>query len=93
MSLLNGSGSVVAGGVAQTLFPASVHRVGFGIQNHSNQDLWINELGGAAAPSQPSWRVGPGGYFESPKGAICEFAVSVYGANTGQAFTARDWKW
>jgi hypothetical protein len=72
------------------LIPANVSRKGFAIQNLSAGDLWFNGTGAAAA-SQPSFRLSPGSYYESPQGGAGVAAVQIIGATTGQAFTAREW--
>ena len=47
------SGTITTGGAAQTVMTANSYRCGFTIQNNSSGDLWVNELGGTAAASQP----------------------------------------
>lgn len=84
------SGTVAAGGTAQQLIPANADRAGFAVQNLSTGDLWINDLGAAAA-SQPSLLLVAGAYYETPAGYGSVGAVSIFGATTGRAFTAREW--
>lgn len=83
------SGTVTAGGAAQVLMPANPSRRGFTFQNQSTGDLYINELGVAAA-DQTSLKVPAGGYFTPPPQQSSTGAVSVFGAVTGQAFFARE---
>ena len=80
------SGTITTGGTAQSLASANASRKGFSIQNISTGDLWVR-AGGVAA-------VGVG--VKVPAGALYEFsyppsqAISIFGAVTGQAFTAQD---
>ena len=91
MALTDRSGTITTGGTAQQLMPANDARVGFWVQNLSSGDLWINELGGTAAASQPSIKIPSGSLYESQRGEPCPYAISIFGATTGQAFTARGW--
>lgn len=85
------SGSITAGAVAQTLMAANSARGGWSLQNNSSGDLWFNELGSAAVATQPSIKVAAGDYYESPVTGCPTGAISVYGATTGQTFSAREW--
>jgi hypothetical protein len=89
-TLVNRSGSVTTGGTAQTIAAANTSRIGFSLQNNSTGDLWFNTLATAAA-SQPSIKLAAGAYFESPAGYGGTGAISVFGATTGQVFSAREW--
>jgi len=82
----NRSGTITAGGTAQTLAPANANRRFLKGQNLSSADLWINELGGTAAASQPSYRIPAGSTFS----VNTSQAVSIFGATTGQAFSATE---
>jgi hypothetical protein len=84
------SGTIITGGVAQNIAAAKAGRAGYAIQNHSTGDLWVNELA-TAVGSQPSIRVPADGFYETPAGCCGPGAISVYGATTGAAFTAREW--
>lgn len=84
------SGTIATGGTAQQLMAANASRLGFAVQNLSTADLWINDLGAAAA-SQPSLLLVAGAYYETPPGYGSSGAVSIIGATTGQAFSAREW--
>jgi len=86
----NRSSTITSGGVAQTLMAANASRNGFLIQNVSSGDLWISSLGTAAA-SQPSIQLPPMAYYEPPLNGVPVAAISIYGATTGQAFSAREW--
>lgn len=88
---VDGSGTVTTGGVAQTLFGGVTPAMGYMVQNLSAGDLYINDLGTASAgagsiliPSQGSMFISPSNY--RPPGA-----VSLFGATTAQAFSARHW--
>lgn len=84
------SGTIAAGGVAQTLMALNASRTGFWIQNVSTGDLWISSLGTAAA-TQPSLWVPAGTYYEPPTNGVPTAAISIFGATTSQAFSAREW--
>jgi hypothetical protein len=90
-ALVDRSGTITAGGTAQQLAAANASRIGFSVQNLSTTaDLWINSLGTAAAV-QPSIKLSPGAYFETPPGYGAVGAVSIFGATTGLAFSSREW--
>jgi hypothetical protein len=82
------SGTVTAGGTAQALMAANASRRGCFVQNNSPGDLWFNDLT-TAAPSEPSLWLPPGAAFSCNPAAPS--AISIYGAVTGQSFTAREW--
>jgi hypothetical protein len=86
----NRSGTITAGGTAQVLAAANPARRGVFVQNHSGADLWLNDLGVAAA-AQPSIRIPAGMTCEFPLGCVPVTALSIFGATTGQPFTAREW--
>lgn len=83
------SGTITSGGTAQTLMAANANRKYFLIQNLSTENLWINFTTTAVA-GQPSLRITPGtsfvleGFFTSTE------AVSIIGATTGSAFSAKE---
>jgi hypothetical protein len=93
-ALVDGSGTIVVGGTAQVLFGGTVPEDGYAIYNaNPDNDLWINDTGAAAAPEAAGsirLAAGGGGY-ETPRGVGAAAAVSIYGAVTGMAFTARRW--
>jgi hypothetical protein len=84
------SGLIANGGVAQTLAPALTGRRGFFVQNLSNADLWLTSIGTAVAGA-PALRIGPGQLYECPPSGVPGTALSILGAATGQAFSAREW--
>ncbi len=89
-ALADRSGTITAGGTAQQLAAANAARLGLLVQNLSTGDLWLNMLGTATA-SQPSLLLAAGAYWESPVGFGAVGAVSIFGATTGQAFSAKEW--
>jgi hypothetical protein len=87
----DGSGTVAAGGSAQTLFGGAAPVNGFLVQNNSSSALWISDVGTASAGGA-SVQVAPnGGLFMTPSGYKPAGAASLFGATTGQAFAARRW--
>jgi hypothetical protein len=80
------SGTIATGGTAQQLAKANASRKFLKGQNLSTGDLWINEVGGTAAASQPAYRIPAGATFS----VSTTQAVSIFGATTGQAFSATE---
>ncbi len=91
MAIVSISGTITTGGVAQQLAPGNSARNGYWVQNNSAGDLWVNELGGTASASQPSIKIAAGQIYESQVRSPCPYAISIFGATTAQAFTAREW--
>lgn len=81
------SGSITAGGTAQTLAAANTSRRSLQGQNISTADLWINEIGGTAAvDTAGSYKIIANATF-----AISTTrAISIIGATTGQKWTATE---
>lgn len=86
----NKSGTITAGGVSQTLAASYASRAGFFIQNLSTGDLWLSFLGTASASQGSIW-LPAGACFELWSKRVPTDAISIYGATTGQAFTALEW--
>lgn len=84
------SGTITTGATAQNAASANSSRKGFMLQNNSTGDLWFSTLATAVA-SQPSIKLPPGAYYESPLGAGGTGAISIIGATTGQAWSGREW--
>jgi hypothetical protein len=85
----DGSGTVAAGGTAQSLFGGIAPANGFLVQNNSSAALWVSDTG-AASTGGASIQIAPnGGLFATPSGYKPAGAVSLYRATTGQAFAAR----
>jgi len=89
-SLTDRSGTITSGGTAQSLAAANSSRHGFWIQNNSTGDIWISPNTTAVA-SEPSLWLPSGAYYEFPSNGVPSTAISIYGATTGQTFTAREW--
>lgn len=86
------SGSIAAGGTAQQLAAANSARKGWRLQNTSTGDLWFNDTGGTASiGGADSFKVGAGGYYETPVGGSSQAAISIFGATTAQTFSASEW--
>lgn len=84
----DGSGTIAVGGATQVLFAANNKRMGLFVQNISAGDLWINDLGAAAA-AQPSIKIPAGATFQTPLNWSPRTAISIWGATLAQAFVAR----
>lgn len=81
------SGSITDGGTAQQLAAANVSRKCLTVQNISDADMWINEIGGTAAvDTAGSWKVPAGSVFS----VSTNRAVSIVAAATGKKFTATE---
>jgi hypothetical protein len=87
----DGSGTVATGGSAQTLFGGAAPVNGFLVQNNSSAALWVCDTGVAANGGASIQLAANGGLFATPPGYKPAGAVSLYGATTGQIFTARRW--
>lgn len=87
---VNRSGTITAGGTAQVAMALNASRRGFSIQNNSTGDLWFDTLA-TAVQSQPSICLSAGSLYETPYGGCPTGAVSIIGATTAQAFSAREW--
>lgn len=84
------SGQITTGGTAQVLLAANSQRRGFWVQNLSDADLWINDLGVASA-ARPGIRLVAGALYEAPASSCPTAEISIFGANTAQSFSAREW--
>ena len=87
----DGSGTLATGGAAQTLFGGIVPANGYLVQNNSSAALWISDVGTASASGASIQLAANGGTFATPSGYKPAGAVSLFGATTGQAFSARRW--
>ena len=88
---VNISGTIAAGNTAQTLIRANPSIRGYRIYNASSADLWINDTGAAATTASPSEIIPANSWYRSDFGGASTLGVSIIGATTGQAFTARYW--
>lgn len=84
------SGAILNGGEAQTLMPVNPDRRGFWVQNLSAGALWLNTTGTASAGAG-SMKLAAEAFYETPTGNAPVSAVSVFGAATAQAFSAKEW--
>jgi hypothetical protein len=87
---IDGSGTVSAGGTAQTLFGGVVPVDGWLVANNSSATIYVSDVGAAVAGGA-SIPIAPGAVFATPSGYKPAGPVSVFGATTGQAFAARRW--
>jgi hypothetical protein len=87
---IDGSGTVVTGGIAQALFAGVVPANGFLVANNSSAILYISDVGWATAGGN-SIPIAPGAVFVTPSGYKPGGAVSLYAGSTGQSFAARRW--
>lgn len=89
----DGSGTLAAGGTAQSLFGGAAPAHGFAVYNPDPvNDLWISDGATALANGQGSIRVAAnGGGYETPPFSKPIGVVSLVGAAAGQKFTARSW--
>jgi hypothetical protein len=87
----DGSGTLAAGGSAQTLFGGIIPINGFLVQNNSSAVLWVSDVGTASAGGASIQLAANGGTFATPSGYKPAGAVSLFGATTGQGFAARRW--
>lgn len=91
-ALIDGSGTIAVGGAAQEVFPANTGRQYLLIQNVSDGDLWV-DFGTDAVVSQPSIKVAAGASLEfsvGGTGVVPTAAVSIIGATSTKAFTAKE---
>ena len=87
----DGSGTIAAGGSAQTLFGGAVPVNGFLVQNNSSAALWLCDTGIASSGGASIQIAANGGLFATPSGYKPAGAVSLFGGTTGQVFAARRW--
>jgi len=83
------SGTITAGGTAQSLMVARAGRFGYQIINTSSEVFYVNDLGATATTS--SRPVQPGATYESPPNDRPIAAISILGATTGQSFSAYEY--
>ena len=88
--ITNRSGIIGTGGASQQLMAANSQRRGYWVQNLSTGALYINAFGAAAA-TQPSILIPPNGLYEPCVGSAPASEIQIFGATTGQAFSAREW--
>jgi hypothetical protein len=84
------SGTVTTGGVAQSLAALNASRKRLVFQNISGGDFWISFVGTAAPDTAGSFRIQPGDGWDESGSQIITNAVSIYGATTGQPWSAME---
>jgi hypothetical protein len=87
---VDGSGTVVAGGTAQTLFAGFIPINGYLVANNSSAAMYVSDVGPATSGGA-SIPIAAGAVFMTPSGYKPAGAVSLWGGATGQAFAARRW--
>lgn len=84
-----GSGTIAVGGTQQVLFNANAARQYWRVQNTSTADLWINDNGGNAGVNvADSFKLVAGAMYETAPGLASSNAIKIFGATTGQQFSA-----
>lgn len=89
LSYIDRSGTIEAGGVAQELAPAKGSRNGWAFFNNSSDVLVLSFAGTATATR--GVEVPAKTLYEAPPTQPPSGAISIFGANTGQAFTFWEW--
>jgi hypothetical protein len=87
---IDGSGTVLTGGIAQTLFSGVVPVNGFLVATTSSATLYVSDIGTASAGGT-SIPIAPGAVFITPSGYKPRGAVSLFAGSNGQSFAARRW--
>jgi len=86
---INLSGSIASGGSSQILAQANANRTRFNLINvDTTNDLWWSPFGSAGANQNGSIRIPPNGGMLSFNGDAPGTTYYIYGAVTGQKFTA-----
>jgi len=83
------SGTFSTGGTAQSLAAANANRKYLIIQNNSVETLWFN-FTTTAVIGQPSMSLLPNGSFVMESSYVSTELVSIIGATTGSAFSAKE---
>lgn len=87
-ALLDGSGTITAGGAAQQIFAARPNRIYLFVQNLSAHNLYVN-LGAVATGGAGSIILVPNGSIVYENAFVPNGLVSIYGATTADPFTAK----
>lgn len=90
---VDGSGKIVAGGTAQTLFGGTTPTVGWMVCSIYGP-MWVDDL--VTANPRTSIPISQGSCFTFPPTAATGFpvpstAITIYSPNTGAGFLARKW--
>jgi hypothetical protein len=71
---------------------ANASRKGWCLQNNNTSgSIWFDETGATAVATQPSIKLYPGDFYESPFAGAPPTAISIIGDTTGMIFSAREW--
>lgn len=90
-SYTNRSGTITTGGVSQTLMAANASRKAWTVQNRSTGNLYINFTAAASASATGgSIELQPGDAYSEAGDFVSTEAITILGATTGQAFTAKE---
>lgn len=87
-TVTNRSGTITAGGTAQTAAAANANRAFLFFQNVSDTDMWI-DFGATAVADQPSIKIVPGASFVTDR-FVPLTLLSVFCATTGKAYTCKE---
>jgi hypothetical protein len=93
-TLYGESGTITAGGTAQSIFASNVPVNGWEVCNPDTLDLWVSDFATAVINGAGSYRVpANGGCYITPRTGQPNVLgpVSLIGASTGQKYTARKW--
>ena len=86
-SPIDRSSTITTGGAAQAAVAALATRKAYFFQNISSESMWGSFTGTAAPSTVGSFEIVPNGVIRST--TTCETtALSIYGATTGQKYTA-----
>ena len=86
-SPIDRSSTITTGGAAQAAVAALATRKAYFFQNISSESMWASFTGTAAPSTVGSFEIVPNGIIRSTQ--VCETtALSIYGATTGQKYTA-----
>jgi hypothetical protein len=83
------SGSITAGGTAQTIAAANGSRSFLFVQNISDTTMWL-DFGVDAVADEPSIRLVAGASFSADGRDVPTGAASIICATTGKKFSARE---
>lgn len=92
-SAVNRSTTITAGGTAQTLLPVNATRLGWEIENQSNDNCYIRSMGPlgttVATTDQNSLLIYPGQ--DMTPSHVSSYALSIVCPTTGDKIYAREW--
>jgi hypothetical protein len=88
--LINRSGAITTGGVAQNFALSRSTRKGFAIRNTNTKSLWWNDQG-VATMNHNSFELKPGEYLVADGDNVPTTTISIIGPDTGMTFYGREW--